>query len=124
RKAGSIKRMIGAIVTHPLFGRGQVLELRNAARESVVRFDNGIRTVVQTNMLSMLDQGLGSATAAPAKQSPRPLAQRRDEANFTPEQLKRIEARRTIEALRFGVVPSKRIRELSYGLDKERQSLD
>lgn len=120
--------MIGAIVSHPLFGRGQVLELRNAARESVVRFDNGIRTVVQTNMLSVLHQTAEPAVAASrakaAPQLPSPMAQLRDQASFTPEQLKRIEARRTIEALRFGVVPNKRIRELSYGLDKERQSLD
>ncbi|KAF0248289.1 MAG: hypothetical protein FD167_2305, partial [bacterium] len=34
--------MINAIVTHPLFGRGQVLQLRNSAREAVVRFDNGV----------------------------------------------------------------------------------
>src|SRR5215217_3186539 len=122
--------MIGAIVSHPLFGRGQVLELRNAARESVVRFDNGIRTVVQTNMLTVLHQAAEAAvapswaTATSASHPPRPIAQLRDGASFTPEQLKRVEARRTIEALRFGVVPNKRIRELSYGLDKERQSLD
>src|SRR5205085_5898788 len=42
---------------------------------------------------------------------------------FTPEHRERIEARRTIEALRFGVVRHQRIRELSFGLDKERQSL-
>nr|MBA4186181.1 hypothetical protein [Acidobacteriota bacterium] len=46
--------MIGAIVNHPLFGRGQVLELRNAGRDSVVRFDNGIRAVVPSGMLSVL----------------------------------------------------------------------
>lgn len=116
--------MIGAIVSHPLFGRGQVLELRNAAREAVVRFDNGIRTVVPTNILSVLQQATASAasrTAAPAP--PKPLAQPRAEANFTPEQQQRIEARRTIEALRFGVVPHHRIRELSFGLEQERQSL-
>ena len=38
--------MIGSIVNHPLFGRGQVVELRNAAREVAVSFDNGIRAVV------------------------------------------------------------------------------
>jgi bacteriophage exclusion system BrxC/D-like protein len=121
--------MIGAIVSHPLFGRGQVLELRNAARESVVRFDNGIRTVVPTNIITVLGQAAESAVAssqateAAAPQPPRPITQPRDEANFTLEQRQRIEARRTIEALRFGVVPNKRIRELSFGLDKERQSL-
>jgi hypothetical protein len=115
--------MIGAIVNHPLFGRGQVLELRNAARESVVRFDNGIRTVVQTNILTALYQASSSEVAMTTQPS-RPAEQPRAEPPVTPEQLKRIEARRAIEALRFGVVPNKRIRELSYGLDKERRSLN
>ncbi|MEN3335581.1 MAG: hypothetical protein V7641_4946 [Blastocatellia bacterium] len=118
--------MLGAIVSHPLFGRGHVLELRNAAREAVVRFDNGIRTVVPTNILTVLRQAAPGAAAvsrpaAPA--APKPLAQPRAEVDFTPEQQQRVEARRTIEALRFGVVPHHRIRELSFGLDKERQSL-
>jgi P-loop Domain of unknown function (DUF2791) len=116
--------MIGAIVSHPLFGRGQALELRNAAREAVVRFDNGIRTVVPTNILTVLQQAPVSAAArAAAPTPPRPLAQPRAEVDFTPEQQQRVEARRTIEALRFGVVPHHRIRELSFGLDKERRSL-
>src|SRR6266545_4974817 len=102
--------MIGAIVSHPLFGRGQVLELRNAARESVVRFDNGIRTVVQSNILTLLHQAAESAVAslrAQPTQPPRPVAQPREGADFSPEQVQRIEARRAIEALRFGVVPNK-----------------
>ena len=115
--------MIGAIVSHPLFGRGQVLELRNAARESVVRFDNGIRTVVPANILTVLQQMAGPVAASSQTAAPRPLAQPRAEVAFTPEQQQCIEARRTIEALRFGVVPHHRIRELSFGLDKERQSL-
>ena len=56
--------MIGSIVNHPLFGRGQVLELRNAAREAAVRFDNGIRTIVQTNMLTALETTAKTAVAA------------------------------------------------------------
>ena len=35
----------------------------------------------------------------------------------------RLEARRTIEALRYGLVPAKRIRELSVGLEAEKASL-
>ena len=111
--------MIGSIVNHPLFGRGQVLELRNAAREAVVRFDNGIRTVVQASMLSVLQPTV--AAAAPTVQ--RPAVAPRVEAALTPEQTQKLEARRTIEALRYGVVPSKRIRELSVGLERERKSL-
>ncbi len=108
--------MIGAIVNHPLFGRGQVLELRNAGRDSVVRFDNGIRATVPSGMLSVLQ-------AAEPPEPPKPFFVPRQEKVFTPEEAARIEARRTIEALRYGLVPAKRIRELSVGLDEEKSSL-
>jgi hypothetical protein len=114
--------MIGAIVNHPLFGRGQVLELRNAAREAVVRFDNGIRAVVQSNMLSMLQPAEGTASTNHRAQ-PNQLFARHSERVFTPEEAKRVEARRAIEALRYGIVPTKHIRELSVGLEAERASL-
>ncbi len=111
--------MIGSIVNHPLFGRGRVLEMRNAAREAVVRFDNRIRAVVQTNMLSVLEQAQPRA----ASYSPRPSPPERVEVVLTPEEMDQLKARRTIEALRYGVVPGERIRELSVGLEKERESL-
>ena len=110
--------MIGAIVNHPLFGRGQVLELRNAGRDSVVRFDNGIRASVPSNMLSVLQ-----AAETESCVEPKPFMAPRPEKIFTPEEEARIEARRTIEALRYGLVPAKRIRELSVGLDEEKSSL-
>ena len=108
--------MIGSIVIHPVFGRGQILELRNAGRDATVRFENGIRAVVQVNMLTVVE---AAKTTAP----PRPVIQPRVEVARTPEQEQRISARRTIEALRYGVVPHKRIKELSAGLDQERASL-
>ena len=110
--------MIGAIVNHPLFGRGQVLELRNAGRDSVVRFDNGIRAVVASSMLSVLQ-----AVEKENQVEPKPFIAPRVEKIFTPEEEKRLEARRTIEALRYGLVPARRIRELSVGLEEERESL-
>ena len=110
--------MIGAIVNHPLFGRGQVLELRNAGRDAVVRFDNAIRASVPSNMLSVLQ-----AAETQDKAAPKPFIAPRAEKIFTPEEESRLEARRTIEALRYGLVPAKRIRELSVGLEEERESL-
>jgi len=122
RKQENTEELVGAIVNHPLFGRGQVLELRNAARSAVVRFDNGIRAVVQSNMLSTL-QPAENATSINHHAQPNQLFARRSERIFTPEEAKRVEARRTIEALRYGVVPTRRIRELSVGLEEERASL-
>ena len=110
--------MIGAIVNHPLFGRGQTLELRNAGRDSVVRFDNGIRAVVLSSMLSVLQ-----AFEPENQPTPKPFIAPRVEKMFTPEEATRLEARRTIEALRYGLVPAKRIRELSVGLEDEKASL-
>ncbi len=109
--------MIGSTVNHPLFGRGQIIELRNAARESAVRFDNGIRAVVPVNLLSVLKPSDTPVLA------PRPLVMPRSETARTVEQEQRFAARRTIEALRYGVVPQTRIRELSAGLASERASL-
>lgn len=109
--------MIGAIASHPLFGRGQVLELRNAGRDSVVRFENGIRATVPSDMLSVLQ------AAKENQNAPKPFIAPRIEKVFTPEEENRIEARQTIEALRYGLVPARRIRELSVGLDDEKQSL-
>ena len=108
--------MKGAIINHPLFGRGQVLELRNAGRDCVVRFDNGIRATVPDSMISVLQ------AAEPQKQ-PKPFIALRVEKVFTSEDANRFEARRTIEALRYGLVPAKRIRELSVGLEDEKASL-
>jgi hypothetical protein len=114
--------MVGAIVNHPLFGRGQVLELRNAARSAVVRFDNGIRAVVQSNMLSTLQPAESAVSDNHGVRSGQFFASR-PERVLTPETTERLEARRTIEALRYGVVPINRIRELSVGLEDERASL-
>ncbi len=108
--------MTDSIVNHPLFGRGRILEKRNAAREAVVRFDNGIRAVVQTNILTILEN---SRPIAPAPVVPI----QREETVRTAADSMRIEARQTIEALRYGVVPARRIRELSVGLEEERASL-
>ena len=95
--------MKGAIINHPLFGRGQVLELRNAGRDFVVRFDSGIRAAVPSSMLSVL-QSAESETI-----EKKPFIAPRKEKIFTPEEAVRIESRHTIEALRYGLVPAKRI---------------
>lgn len=106
------------IVSHPLFGRGQVVELRNAAREAVVKFDTGIRTVVPASMLTGLDTNTAAPTA-PASVTQSHMRLKRINMD-TPE---RLEARRTIEALRYGIVPHGRIRELSVGVEREQASL-
>ncbi len=100
-----------------------MLELRNAARSAVVRFDNGIRTVVESNMLSTL-QPAASAASTNHRAHASQLSAPRPERVFTPAETERLEARRTIEALRYGIVPTRRIRELSVGLDAERASLE
>lgn len=107
--------MVGSLVHHPLFGRGRVKELRNAGREAAVQFDSGIRTVVPASMLTTLETS--PAVAAPR---PQPMAVRPE---LTPDQRQQFAARRTIEALRYGIVPQKRIREMSVGLERPLNSL-
>ncbi len=85
----------------------------------MVRFASGIRTVVQVSMLTVLNH---SAAAAVTVAGPRPAAARSVETPSSEKQ-EQLAARHTIEALRYGVVPSKRIRELSAGLADERESL-
>src|SRR2546423_7545204 len=110
--------MVGAIVNHPLFGRGRVLELRNAARSAVVRFDNGIRAVVESNILSTLQPAESAVASTNTRIRSGQSFAPRPERVFTPEETAQLEARRTIEALRYGVVPPRRIRELSVGLEE------
>ena len=111
--------MIGSIVNHPLFGRGAVQELRSAARDAVVRFDSGIRTVVQASMLTVVKEAAAPAVSA----RPEPILAPAVPTPASPEKLQRFEARRIVEALRYGIVPLKRIRDLSAGLTSERESL-
>ncbi len=116
--------MINAIVTHPLFGRGQVLQLRNSAREAVVRFDNGVKTVVATNMLKVLEALQPITSASPSPTMPVAINKSLNKTSFPAvTQPINIESRRTIEALRFGIVPHQKIRELSVGLSAEFDSL-
>ncbi len=92
--------------------------MRNAAREASVRFDNGIRAIVPVSMLSVLD-----STSAKPIALPRPPVVPRVETVKTLEQQEQFVARRAIEALRYGIVPQQRIRELTAGLKRERDSL-
>jgi hypothetical protein len=55
----------------------------NAARESVVRFDNGIRTAVQANILTVSHQAAKSCVAAKTSESPRLAAQPRTEVDIS-----------------------------------------
>lgn len=106
--------MIGEIVEHPQYGRGQVMaQYRNGA-EWMVRFDSGLRFRRPRQEFNgqQLQEQPGIAPVAAAAFSPIPMP---------PTQW---DARQLIEALRVGVAPAQHIKALTIGLAEERASLN
>ena len=112
--------MIGEIVEHPQYGRGQIVALFRNGAEWMVRFESGLRfrrprhefngqqTASQPVMLQSRLSSLPASTPFPAM-APMPRAQ--------------FEARQLVEALRVGIAPAQHIRELTIGLAAERADL-
>jgi len=102
--------MIGERVEHPHYGRGQVLAIYKGGSEWLVRFDNGLRfrrPRREFNGQSEVARAIAPIPVVPAAPLPK----------------SRFGARSLIEALRFGIAPTAHVRELTVGLDKERESL-
>lgn len=103
--------MIGEIVEHPHYGRGQVVAVYRNGAEWLVRFESGLRFRRPRHEFN--GQRPAEPTIAPAPVFVAPP--------MPPGQL---DARRLIEALRVGVAPAQHIRELTIGLEAERASLN
>jgi hypothetical protein len=102
--------MIGERVEHPHYGRGQILAVYKGGSEWLVRFESGLR--FRRPRQEFNGQSEAAVTIAPIPVVP-----------AAPLPKSRFEARSLIEALRFGVAPSAHVRELTVGLEKERESL-
>jgi len=101
--------MIGEMVEHPLYGRGQVMALYRNGTEWMVRFENGLRFRRARQEFSGQHNGVGEPVVPPPVFAPMPRTQ--------------FEARQLLEALRVGIAPVQHIHELTIGLATERASL-
>jgi hypothetical protein len=102
--------MIGEIVQHPQYGRGQVVETYRNGMEWLVRFESGLRFRRPRREF----EGELATTPSTSSLPFSPAA---------PMTRSRFEARQLVEALRVGVAPPQQVRELTIGLEEERASL-
>jgi hypothetical protein len=102
--------MIGDHVEHPLYGRGRVVAAYRGGMEWLVHFESGLRFRRPRREFS---GEANVATPAP----PLPFTQ------LPPMPRSQFEARHLVEALRVGIAPREHVRELTIGLDRERESL-
>ena len=102
--------MIGELVEHPHYGRGQVVALFRNGTEWMVRFETGLRFRRPRQEFNGQQEGAMKATSPVL-----PLT--------TPMPRTQLEARQLVEALRVGIAPAQHVRELTIGLATERASL-
>ncbi len=105
--------MIGERVEHPTFGPGTVVAAFRGGSEWLVRFESGLRfRRARREFVGVADE------------TPRPPAPSATPLGVMPPVLRsRFEARRLVEALRFGVAPAAHLSELTIGLTKERANV-
>ncbi len=84
----------GVVVSHPVFGEGEVLEERFRGQEFFVKFKTGLQLWLRKERLFFL---------APVEE----------------REIDLISARRIIEAFRLGIVPRRDIEEFTFGRQKE-----
>jgi hypothetical protein len=103
--------MIGEIVEHPQYGRGQILALYRNGTEWMVRFESGLRFRRPRQEFN----GQPPSLEPPAMTMAIPAAPPMSRTQF--------EARQLVEALRIGIAPAQHLQELTIGLSDERASL-
>ncbi|MEO0080091.1 MAG: BREX system ATP-binding domain-containing protein [candidate division WOR-3 bacterium] len=92
------------LVSHPVFGEGEVVDARAHGTELLVRFQSGLLLWLPLNrlrLISRLDEGL--------LRDARPGIQKIDQ----------IQARRMIEAFRLGIVPHQDVESFTFGREKQ-----
>ena len=104
--------MIGERVDHPTFGPGTVVAAFRGGSEWLVRFESGLR-------FRRARQEFVGQVEAPRRAAPSPTLP----SVRPPVPRARFEARRVVEALRFGVAPAAYLRELTIGLAAERANV-
>lgn len=101
--------MIGEVVVHPRYGRGQLVAVYRNGAEWLVQFEHGLR-------FRRPRAEFDGQSAAPRPRAPIPIPS-------APMSRTQFEARQLVEALRVGVAPAQHVRAVTVGLADERDNL-
>jgi hypothetical protein len=97
------------LVSHPVFGDGEILDTRWHGTELLVQFQSGLRLWLPTQRVRLLSK-LGDITPGLAQPA------------FA--EIDTIQARRMLEAFRLGIVPHQDVESFTFGRDKPIAVLD
>jgi len=97
------------LVSHPVFGEGEVLDTRWHGTELLVQFQSGLRLWLPTQRVRLLSN-IGDVTPGEAQ------------PGFA--EIDIIQARRMIEAFRLGIVPHQDVESFTFGREKPIAVLD
>jgi hypothetical protein len=102
-------------VYHPVYGEGELLRTRNKGFEALIEFDRNLRLWIRTDELKIMEEPSLSfqfPVSVPSKQE--------EGIKTIPSTSKEcFKARRIIEALRLGIVPTDCITDFTFGRDRE-----
>jgi hypothetical protein len=91
------------LVSHPVFGDGQILDTRWHATEVLVHFQSGLRLWLPTQRVRLLSR-LGDVLPGAAEPGL--------------EGIDRVQARRMLEAFRLGIVPHQDVESFTFGREQ------
>jgi len=96
------------VVSHPVFGEGEVLDSRGRGSELLVRFQSGLRLWLAASRVRRISH-LGDSLL--------------DDAQPALAAIDRIQARRMIEAFRLGIVPHQDVESFTFGRDPQVETI-
>lgn len=96
------------LVSHPVFGEGEVLDSRWHGTELLVQFTTGLRLWLPTQrvrLLTGIELDIGDASPALGT-------------------IDKVQARRMVEAFRLGIVPHQDVEKFTFGREKQVEIVD
>jgi hypothetical protein len=103
-RTGSGPRPRPRLVSHPVFGEGEILDTRWRGTELLVQFQSGLRLWLPTQRVRLLTR---IDDLVPAGGKPGFAA------------IDRVQARRMIEAFRLGIVPHQDVESFTFGREQQ-----
>ncbi|MBN2537939.1 DUF2791 family P-loop domain-containing protein, partial [candidate division WOR-3 bacterium] len=92
------------LVSHPVFGEGEVLDTRWGGTELLVRFQTGLRLWLPTRRVRMMHHAVGELLG---------------KGRSTVSAVDRVQACRMVEAFRLGIVPHQDVETFTFGRERE-----